>query len=541
MLRGSEQVTERGRGPAPSPLAPTALRGRSPAAPGSFERQLGNNAVAVRDGDRVPASSPNPAEQQASAAERRQRAHKLVAAVQDLLRQYVKNVATTSAGWHELDSPRQIQGKCEAALHYVSHVEVSLANGSPVTGKELGDAVGSMRIAERYLERLIGQGGKERAEASIRALERAATLVPLPAGPPIPVPRPAGLPKPLSTGWHRIVGDDGKPVGYVEVRSSWLRNYYDEDLEFRYGEETPIESEGIGPLEYLPIAAGLSKAVFKLGAAAAGAILRSAAARSARRAAAGIGAAVMTGVAEAAPVVAGRAAPQAFILSEALTGDVAIAEARAASRSVGTKAVAAAETEAATAGSTTTTTTTTARRYAASLGEQAEGPNLRKYHPDARSVPPKFRAYDAFEGGTIADELTREKSGKKWILVVNQTIRDATWISLKQVLDVKDATPANIGKLIDKALLDMERDHTDQLARKPSRDPEPVAENVYLRVYKDRPKAVMLDVTYPGPLPAEQERAIEEAARQTVARSADRVKGLPSFTLMLNGKTIPLY
>jgi hypothetical protein len=274
-----------------------------------------------------------------------------------------------------------------------------------------------------------------------------------------------------------------------------------------------------------------------------GAILRSGAARAARRATAGIGTAVMTGVAEAAPVVAGRAAPQAFILSEALTGEVAIAEARAGSRNVGTEAAAAAETEAASGGSTTTTTTTTtttARRYAASLGEQAEGPNLRKYHPDARSVPPKFRAYDAFEGGTIADELTREKSGKKWILVVNQTVRDTTWISLKQVLDIKDATPANIGKLIDKALLDMERDHTDQLARKPSRDPEPVAENVYLRVYKDRPKAVVLHVTYPGPLPAEQERAIEEAARQTVARSADRVKGLPPFTLMLNGKTIPL-
>ena len=85
----------------------------------------------------------------------------------------------------------------------------------------------------------------------------------------------------------------------------------------------------------------------------------------------------------------------------------------------------------------------------------------------------------------------------------------------------------------------MERDHEDQVARKPSRDPEPVAENTYLRIYKDRPKAVVLHITYPGPLPAEQERAIEEAARQTVARSADRVKGLPPFTLMLNGKTIP--
>ena len=315
-----------------------------------------------------------------------------------------------------------------------------------------------MHLAGRYLERLIGPGGKVRIGASIRALDRAATLVPLPAGPPVPgaglAGPPKGLagpPKPLSVGWHRIVGDDGKPVGYVEVRSRWLRNYYDEDLEFRYGEETPIESEGIGPLEYLPIAAGLGKAAFKLGAVAVGAILRSATARAARRTAVGIGAAVMTGVAEATPVVAGRAAPQAFILSEQLTGETAIAEARALGQNVGTKSAAAAETEAVSAGSTATTTTTTkattttARRYAASLGEQAEGPNLRRYHPDALSVPPKFRAYDAFQGGTIADELTREKSGKKWILVVNQTVRDATWISLKQVLDIKDATPAKSG------------------------------------------------------------------------------------------------
>ena len=147
MSLGPEQVADRMRGPALPEPAPAAFRGLPLAAPGSLERQLGNNAMAARDGDRVPVSSPDlrahlaeqtsgPAEPRGSAADRRQTAHKHVAAVLELLRQYVKNVATAAAAWHELASPSEIQAKCEAVLHFVGHLEVSLANGSPITDKE---------------------------------------------------------------------------------------------------------------------------------------------------------------------------------------------------------------------------------------------------------------------------------------------------------------------------------------------------------------------------------------------------------------------
>ncbi|HEX2084704.1 MAG TPA: hypothetical protein VHF89_03405 [Solirubrobacteraceae bacterium] len=542
---------------APPAHAPTA--GAAPAPdPGRLAaRQLGNSVVAARDGAPVPQPGPPAAPPIAAARTGRERAHRLVAAVDDLLAAHTRDAGTRASGWGEAESAYAIDLRCREASDAVRRLEVALRVGDPIPESRWRSAAGAMRMAQRYLERLVEPNGRERVQAAVAALERAALLVPAP-----PAPRP------LARGWHLIVDEAGDLLGYAEVVDASYTRFYDRKLDYVDGVEVPIRSEGLGPLDYLLPAAGAARAAYRITGGLAARLGRSFAAPAVKRAAARsvLVAGVMRGVADAAPVVAGRMAGHAFILSETLAGEVAVAEAAAAARPA---AAAAAELEAAGAGARATQElsigaqaarpggtaapaaggavapatvgagTAAVARHLASLGEQAEGPNLRRYHPDALSVPPKFRAYDAYEGGTVESHLTRERTKAGWALVVNQVVSDARWISLKQVLDPQDATPANIARHVDKALRDMERDANDRTGRLPSRDPEPIEEGTYLRVVKQRPKRVTLHITYPGPLPASVEREIEAAAREAALRSG-RLGDLPPFDLLLNGRDVPL-
>jgi hypothetical protein len=279
------------------------------------------------------------------------------------------------------------------------------------------------------------------------------------------------------------------------------------------------------------------------------------------------GSLALGGVAEAAPVLAGRVAPSAFILSESLTADVLVAEARAGASAV----TAEAEANVASAGATTATTTgtTTAASGARTvvsgfkaaggtkfitaavagtggaaavskvpLGIQAEGPNLRRYHPNARSLPRGFRAYDAYEGGTSREVFSREKVGtpRHWALIANQTITNARWISQKQVLREEHITPHNVASHVSRALEDMYQDATDQMQKTPSRDPHEIAPateiapEVYLRIWKERPNEVLLHITFDGPVTKE----IEKAALESVQNNAGALQELPPFSLQLN-------
>jgi len=268
----------------------------------------------------------------------------------------------------------------------------------------------------------------------------------------------------------------------------------------------------------------------------------------------------MAGVAEAAPVVGGKLAQHTFLLSDTLAADVAVLEARAAARPA---AGVAAEAEAASAGATMkpplprAAATGTggsagavspsvagmavsgAPRYAASLGEQAEADVLRRYHPSSYSVPPKFRAYDAYEGGTVETFLTRERGRGRWILVVNQVVSGARWISLKRILARSDVTPENVAAHVDSSLRAIERDAADRSGRRPSRDPEPVDEDTYFRVIKKDPARVTLHITYEGEVPAPLAEALAAAAREAALKSG-RLGDLPPLDILINGRNVPL-
>jgi hypothetical protein len=477
------------------------------------------------------AGPPPPGGVTATAPPTRERALRLVAAVDALLHAHTADAASRASGWHELDSPATIDLKCRESRSQVRRLELALRTGEPITADRWRSAVGALGLAQCHLERLVQPDGATRVQASIRAIERAAQLMGVEL-PPAPLRRCAPPPAPLKRGWHQIVDEDGSLLGYLEVVDATYRRWYDRDLEYVDGTEAPLESEGLGPLDFVPLAPAAGRIAFKLTGALAATLARSFSAHALRRAAARsvLAGATMRGVAEAAPVVAGRVAEHAFVLSEVLTVDIAVAEAGAVRRVAAPRRVGPAP-----AAPAPPVAAASPVARGVSLGVQAEGPNLRRFHPGSHSLPRGFRAYDAYEGGTVESHLTRERVRGGWALVVNQVVSDARWISLKQVLDPKDATPENVARHVDKALRDMERDANDRAARLPSRDPEPVDENTYLRVVKQRPARVTLHITFDGPLTP----ALEDAARAAVRRSG-RLADLPPFDLLLNGRPIPL-
>ncbi|MBF6542597.1 hypothetical protein [Nocardia brasiliensis] len=523
------------------------------AARGTENRGIFDDPAKVFAAGGVPTAAATPA-----ALAARRRAHALVLAVDRLLTQYVSDVDSKAVQWHEVEAPFVIGTRCRAAQSTVRRMEAILRTEAPVPADGWAAALGAFVLAQRYLARLVTPEGATRVSAARRALEQAAALAP-------PEPKP----KPLTVGWHVVADDSGALVGYVNVKNASLIELYDADLAWIDAIETPIVSEGLGPIDYLPIAWGLGRLGYQLGGRLAAAMLRRLATVSTRRFAqrSVFIAGTLKGAGQAVPVIAGEQAAHVWIMSEALTAQAVRTQASAAARTIaaeeGITEIAAAEATVGKtgvprpgigAGSTSTgaTATTqsagtaaaatagaTAVRPGSSLGKEAEAPVLQAYHPNALSAPENFRAYDAYEGGTAQYFITRERYKNGWILVVNKVVSGARWISLKRVLEHADATPENIRKHVDNAMRDMERDANDRSARKPARDPDPIDPNTHERVIKEHPAGVTLHITYPGPVTAETAAALEQAAR-AAARNSGRIEDLPNFELMLNGRRIPL-
>jgi hypothetical protein len=168
--------------------------------------------------------------------------------------------------------------------------------------------------------------------------------------------------------------------------------------------------------------------------------------------------------------------------------------------------------------------------YATSLGELAEGPILRRYYPNARSAPPKFRAYDGVEGGVAAETLTTEGPKAKRITVVNQTIKGGRWISIKSILTPKDANPANVRSTVNRALDAMYDDAHNPSLRKAAIDPDPIHPDTFYRMYKEAPDRVTLHIE----LPVERTPELESAARAAAKESTVPAE-LPHFDLVIKG------
>ncbi|ONH51426.1 hypothetical protein CcI49_35775 [Frankia sp. CcI49] len=168
--------------------------------------------------------------------------------------------------------------------------------------------------------------------------------------------------------------------------------------------------------------------------------------------------------------------------------------------------------------------------YATSLGELAEGPILRRYYPNARSAPPKFRAYDGVEGGVATETLTTEGPKAKRITVVNQKIKGGRWISIKSILSPNDANPENVRKTVNAALNDMYNEAHNPSLRKPALDPDPVHPDTFYRMYKETPDRVTLHIE----LPVERTPELESAARAAAKQSTVPAE-LPDFDLVIKG------
>ncbi|KIA61402.1 hypothetical protein FG87_31445 [Nocardia vulneris] len=478
-------------------------------------------------------------------------------AVDRLLTQYVSDVDSKAVQWQESEAPFVIGTRCRAAQSTVRRMEAILRTEAPVPADGWSAALGAFVLAQHYLARLVTPEGVTRVSAARRALEQAAALAP-------PEPKP----KPLTVGWHVVADDSGALVGYVNVKSASLIELYDADLAWIDAIETPIVSEGLGPINYLPIAWGLGRLGYQLGGRLASAMLRRLAASTRQFAQRSVFiAGTLRGTGQAVPAIASEQAAHVWIMSEALTAQAIRTEAATAARTIaaeeGTTEIAVAEAtvgktgvprpgigagSASTGAAATTqsagtaaaaTAGATAVRPGSSLGKEAEAPVLRAYHPNALSAPENFRAYDAYEGGTAEYFITRERVKNGWILVVNKVVSHARWISLKRILQQADATPANVRKHVTAAMRDMERDANDRSARKPARDPDPIDPNTHERVIKKDPASVTLHITYPGPVTAETAAALEQAAR-AAARNSGRIEDLPNFELLLNGRRIPL-
>lgn len=168
--------------------------------------------------------------------------------------------------------------------------------------------------------------------------------------------------------------------------------------------------------------------------------------------------------------------------------------------------------------------------YASSLGELAEGPILRRDYPNARSAPPKFKAYDGVEGGTTTETLTTEGTKANPRTVVTQTVKGGRWISIKSVLSAKDATVANIRKMVKAALNDMYNDAHNPSLRRPALDPDPIHPNTFYRMVKESPERVTLHIELPVKVTPE----LEAAARAAVKESTVPAE-LPPFDLVIKG------
>src|SRR5262249_31508561 len=179
----------------------------------------------------------------------------------------------------DVDERRTAEERCREALWQVRRIQVAFRTGYPSLKDERTwqSAIGAMSMAQRDLDMILNYR------------------------PPIP----------LKDGWHLITDEQGTVLGYLYL-SLGYHEIRDETGKFIESGEIPLERPLIDPIDI--VAGGI--------AGVARGALRSAISTLLRRAAPRVGAAALRigiGVAEAAPIAAGRVAPSAFISAELLS------------------------------------------------------------------------------------------------------------------------------------------------------------------------------------------------------------------------------
>jgi hypothetical protein len=221
----------------------------------------------------------------------------------------------------EGDEARTARSHCEDALNNVKRLETAFRTGFPRLDDDRvwNAATGAMEMAKRYIDMILNY-------------------------------RP---PVPLTYGYHKVVDEQGVLLGYLY----WSQGYFevlDPNGKRTATGEIPLERPLIDPIDI--VAGGLSGVVRGALRGALTSLVTRAPARAAT-------AAILfrAGVARAAPVLVGEAAPSAFVMAEALTAESLPAIVRSASTGA-TRAVVqqGARVEAAAAVDVATSTTTSA-------------------------------------------------------------------------------------------------------------------------------------------------------------------------------------
>ncbi len=120
--------------------------------------------------------------------------------------------------------------------------------------------------------------------------------------------------------------------------------------------------------------------------------------------------------------------------------------------------------------------------YASSVGELAEAGVIKDYAPAAKQLPPKFKAFDWYEGGKETTTNIPSKYKNKPITVQETSVEGGTWTSLHTVLSADKATTQNVGNAVTNklnAIFDALHNPTGNAA---ARDPNPIAPDTYRRV-----------------------------------------------------------
>ena len=167
-----------------------------------------------------------------------------------------------------------------------------------------------------------------------------------------------------------------------------------------------------------------------------------------------------------------------------------------------------------------------------SMGELIEPSVIAHFAPNGKQLPPKFKAFDWYEGGTEAVANVGGKLKGKPITVKETTVKGGKWTSLHTILTKEKTTTVNVTKAVNGKLSDIFDALHNSSGRVAARDPNPIAPDTYSRVMREgTPDKVVVHIhLHDAPVTAELEAAAKKAY-QDFASKGD----LPPVEIIVTG------
>jgi hypothetical protein len=161
------------------------------------------------------------------------------------------------------------------------------------------------------------------------------------------------------------------------------------------------------------------------------------------------------------------------------------------------------------------------KREAVNIGKEAEARIIRTDYPNARTLPPDYKAYDAVDGGTRTYRLRAERVRGQKAMVLEETVKGGEGISIKTV-EPQTANPEGLKRVVQNA----QRTMTE--GTRPKRESIPLPNGTYYRLMPVKPKTAVLHIELPTRPTPELVAAAKNAVR-------DYGPGTPRLTIVLKG------